>query len=50
MRVFRIGRIFGIDLRVDRSWLVIFVLLTWNLVAVFSSWHKDWALRTARRA
>jgi Zn-dependent protease/predicted transcriptional regulator len=27
----RIGRIFGIDIRIDSSWLVIFVLVTWSL-------------------
>jgi Zn-dependent protease/CBS domain-containing protein len=43
MRGFRIGRLFGIDLRVDPSWLIIFVLLTWNLVSVFSRWHPDWS-------
>jgi Zn-dependent protease/CBS domain-containing protein len=43
MRGFRIGRILGIELRVDWSWLVIFVLLTWNLVEVFARWHPDWA-------
>jgi Zn-dependent protease/CBS domain-containing protein len=43
MRAFRIGRIFGIDLRVDWSWVFIFVLLTWNLVAVFSRWHSNWS-------
>jgi Zn-dependent protease/CBS domain-containing protein len=43
MRGFRIGRAFGIELRADWSWVVIFVLLTWNLVAVFSQWHADWA-------
>ncbi len=43
MRGLRIGRIFGIDLRIDRSWIVIFVLLTWNLVTVFSAWHPRWS-------
>ncbi|MGA7120408.1 MAG: site-2 protease family protein [Polyangiaceae bacterium] len=43
MRGFRIGRVFGIDLRVDWSWTFIFVLLTWNLVTVFSRWHPDWS-------
>jgi Zn-dependent protease/CBS domain-containing protein len=43
MRGFRIGRIFGVDVRVDWSWVFIFALLTWNLVAVFSRWHPDWA-------
>jgi Zn-dependent protease/CBS domain-containing protein len=33
----------GIDIRVDSSWLFIFVLLTWNLVAVFSHWHPKWS-------
>jgi Zn-dependent protease len=43
MRGFHIGRAFGIDLRVDWSWVFIFVLLTWNLVAVFGRWHPDWS-------
>ena len=43
MRGFRIGRVFGIDVRVDWSWLFIFVLLTWNLLAVFARWHPDWS-------
>ena len=43
MRGFRIGRLLGIELRVDWSWVFIFVLLTWNLVAVFSRWHPDWS-------
>src|SRR3954469_24526939 len=39
---FRIGKLFGIQLAVDYSWIFIFVLLTWNLVAVFSAWHPSW--------
>lgn len=39
---FRIGSLFGIEIRVDWSWVVIFVLMTWNLVSVFSAWHRDW--------
>ncbi len=42
MRGFRFGKLFGIDLRVDWSWVFIFFLLTWNLFAVFSQWHPDW--------
>ena len=38
----RIARVFGIDIRVDWSWLLIFVLVTWNLSAVFASIHSDW--------
>lgn len=30
-------------MRVDWSWVLIFLLLTWNLVAVFSRWHPDWS-------
>jgi Zn-dependent protease/CBS domain-containing protein len=43
MRAFRIGRVFGIDLRIDWSWVFIFVLLTWNLISVFSQWHPEWS-------
>jgi Zn-dependent protease/CBS domain-containing protein len=43
MRGFRVGRLFGIDVRIDWSWAFIFVLLTWNLAAVFSLWHPTWS-------
>lgn len=42
MHAFRLGKLFGIELRIDWSWLFIFVLLTWNLSSVFSGWHPDW--------
>jgi Zn-dependent protease len=42
MHAFRIGKLFGIDIRVDASWIFIFLLLTWNLTAVFSTWHAAW--------
>ena len=38
----RVGRLFGIDLRIDWSWVFVFILLTWNLVAVFTMWHPEW--------
>jgi len=38
----RVGRLFGVDVRIDWSWAFVFILLTWNLVAVFSIWHPDW--------
>jgi Zn-dependent protease len=41
---FRIGRIFGIDIRVDWSWLLIFALTTWNLATAFSGFHSEWGL------
>jgi Zn-dependent protease/predicted transcriptional regulator len=39
---FRMGRIFGIDIRIDWSWLFIFVLVTWNLATVFGQVHTSW--------
>jgi len=42
MHAFRIGRVFGIDIRVDTSWVFIFVLMTWNLCTVFARWHPQW--------
>ena len=39
---FRIARIFGINIGVDWSWLLIFVLITWNLSVVFASAHPGW--------
>src|SRR5438132_104044 len=42
----RIGRVFGIDLRVDTSWLVILVLMLWSLPRVFFAWHPEWSTVT----
>ena len=40
----RIGRIFGINIYLDWSWIFIFLLITWSLaVGVFPSWHPDWS-------
>src|SRR5262249_13395310 len=36
-------RPFGIEVRIDPSWVLIFVLLTWNLVVVFGRWHEAWS-------
>jgi Zn-dependent protease len=39
----RIGRIFGINIYVDWSWIFIFVLVLWDLAAgVFPELHPDW--------
>lgn len=38
----RIGRLFGIDLNIDSSWLVIFALVAWSLTSLFSHWHPAW--------
>lgn len=40
---FRIGRVFGIDIQVDWSWLFIFLLITWNLSALSGRTHANWS-------
>jgi Zn-dependent protease/predicted transcriptional regulator len=40
----RIGRIFGIDIRIDSSWLIIFVLFSWFLAGTyFPKSHPHWS-------
>ena len=40
---FSLGKIFGINVRVDWSWLFIFLLVMWNLAAgVFPEQHPSW--------
>lgn len=39
-----LGKIFGINITVDWSWIFIFLLVTWNLAAgVFPSIHPEWS-------
>lgn len=40
---FRIGKIFGINIQIDWSWLFIFFLISWNLAVVFGQYHPNWA-------
>lgn len=40
----RIGKILGININIDWSWLFIFFLVTWNLTAVFGQFHSDWSV------
>jgi Zn-dependent protease len=42
---FKLGKIFGIDVYVDWSWLLIFLLITYQLATVFNSpqVHPDWS-------
>jgi len=39
-----LGRIFGINIHIDWSWILIFLLVTWSLAAgLFPAWHPDWS-------
>jgi Zn-dependent protease/CBS domain-containing protein len=42
-RGIKIGKIFGIEISLDYSWFLIFLLLTWNLAAMFGSLHTEWS-------
>jgi Zn-dependent protease/CBS domain-containing protein len=40
-----IGRIFGVNIHIDWSWILIFLLVTWSLAAgLFPAWHPDWSM------
>ena len=39
---FRIGRIFGIEIRVDWSWMLILLLVVWSLGTMFGGIHREW--------
>ncbi|UCE19354.1 MAG: site-2 protease family protein [Gemmatimonadota bacterium] len=42
----RIGRIFGIEIFIDSSWLIIFALITWSLSSFyFPHYHPGWSVR-----
>jgi Zn-dependent protease len=38
----RVGRIFGIDIAIDTSWVFIALLMGWSLTNAFGRWHPDW--------
>ena len=44
MNGFGIGRLFGINIRVDWSWLLIFALVSWSLSATFGQIHSEWSV------
>ena len=44
MNYFRLGRILGIDIHVNWSWLLIFALVSWSLSLTFGQIHRDWTI------
>jgi Zn-dependent protease/predicted transcriptional regulator len=46
MRGLRIGRLFGITISVDWSWLLIFALISWSLATAFGAMHPAWDVLT----
>ena len=46
-RGMRLGRFFGIELRLDPSWFIVFVLVVWSLARhYFPNTHPGWAVAT----
>ena len=43
MSGFRLGKLFGISIHVDWSWLIIFGLVSWSLSATFGQIHSSWS-------
>ncbi len=43
----KIGQFFGINIHIDWSWLLIFLLITWNLATGFGQIHPDWSTTLA---
>jgi Zn-dependent protease/predicted transcriptional regulator len=44
MKYFRLGRVFGIEIHVNWSWLFIFGLVSWSLSLTFGQIHNEWPL------
>jgi Zn-dependent protease/CBS domain-containing protein len=42
-----LGRIFGIEVRLDYSWFIVFVLVTWSLSAHYFPMHYQWPASTS---
>lgn len=46
-RGLRLGRLFGIELRLDPSWFIVFVLVAWSLAAhYYPLSHPEWSVAT----
>lgn len=44
MNYFRLGRLFGINVHVNWSWLLIFALVSWSLNLTFGQIHPEWSM------
>lgn len=44
MKYFRPGRMFGIDIHISWSWLLIFGLVSWSLSLTFGQIHPEWSV------
>jgi Zn-dependent protease/CBS domain-containing protein len=44
MKYFRLGRVSGIDIHVNWSWLLIFGLVSWSLSLTFGQIHSGWSI------
>src|SRR6266545_1676249 len=42
-----LGRIFGIEVRLDYSWFIVFALVTWSLSAHYFPMHYQWPASTS---
>ncbi|HEU5425212.1 MAG TPA: site-2 protease family protein [Nitrolancea sp.] len=40
---FSLGKIFGIEIRIDWSWILIFLLITWNVYIVLPQLNDTWS-------
>ncbi|MFN2305268.1 MAG: site-2 protease family protein, partial [Anaerolineales bacterium] len=46
-RGLRIAKLFGINIKIDWSWLLILLLVIWNLSSAFLQIHSDWNITFA---
>src|ERR1051326_7435448 len=44
---FSLGKVFGISINIDWSWLLIFALISWSLASAFRGVHSEWNLPMA---
>jgi Zn-dependent protease/predicted transcriptional regulator len=44
MKYFRLGRVSGIDIHVNWSWLLILGLVSWSLSLTFGQIHNEWSI------